>query len=180
LHDSSLEVSLLSALTAISSAGQKVAKFNHQDSMDEYFVSSGGDHDLLLMPVSALYSLLLVGTGLAKRENFTDTLDAMLALRNEVGISLKSMGVTSELKEPAAPAAPPSKKKTKTGDLPAQTPAAPEMEALLKESGKKKVKQAEMDAFWDQAAELHANKTSNPEVISYEEARKMGLTPDES
>ncbi len=43
LHDSSLEVSLLSALTAIASAGQKVAKFNHQDSMDEYFVSSGGD-----------------------------------------------------------------------------------------------------------------------------------------
>ena len=53
------------------------------------------------------------------------------------------------------------------------------MEALLKEAGKKKVKQEEMDAFWKQAAEQHANKTNNPEVISYEEARKMGLTPDQ-
>jgi hypothetical protein len=36
-----------------------------------------------------------------------------------------------------------------------------------------------MDAFWDQAAEQNANKSTNSEVISYEEARKMGLTPDQ-
>jgi hypothetical protein len=53
------------------------------------------------------------------------------------------------------------------------------MEALLSDAGKKKVKQEEMDAFWDQAAETHANKSTNSEVISYEEARKMGLTPDQ-
>jgi CheY-like chemotaxis protein len=178
LHDSSMEVSLLSALTAIYSAGLKVAKFNHQESLEEYFIFSGGDHDLLLIPVDASYSLLLVGSGIAKRETLLDTIDAMLAVRNEVGRSLKSMGVTSELKEAAAAAATPtSKKKGKTGDLPS-APPAPEMEAMLKDSSKKKVKQADMDAFWDQAAELHANKSSNPEVISYEEARKMGLTPD--
>ena len=53
------------------------------------------------------------------------------------------------------------------------------MEALLNEAGKKKVKQEDMDAFWNQAAEQNANKSSNSEVISYEEARKMGLTPDQ-
>jgi len=85
------------------------------------------------------------------------------------------MGVTAELKEPKpAPAAP---KKRKTGELPANPPA-PEMEALLK-SAKKKVKQDEMDDFWNKAAEQTAGKSTNPEVISYEEARKMGLTPDE-
>ena len=53
------------------------------------------------------------------------------------------------------------------------------MEALLNEAGKKKIKQEEMDAFWNQAAEQNANRATSPEVISYEEARKMGLTPDQ-
>ena len=52
------------------------------------------------------------------------------------------------------------------------------MESLLKEAARKKVKQQEMDEFWNKAAEQNAGKSTNPEVISYEEARKMGLTPD--
>jgi hypothetical protein len=36
-----------------------------------------------------------------------------------------------------------------------------------------------MDAFWDEAARQHANKTTDPAVIPYEKARKMGLTPDQ-
>jgi hypothetical protein len=55
---------------------------------------------------------------------------------------------------------------------------SPEMEALLKEAARQKVKNQEMDEFWKKAAEEHAGKSTNPEVISYEEARKMGLTPD--
>ena len=173
-HDSSMEVSLLSALTAVYSAGLKIAKFNHQESMDQYFVFRGGDQDLLLIPVDISYSLLLAGPELAKRENIIDTVDAMLAVRNEVGRTLRSMGVTAELKEPP----PTPKKRGKTGELLPAAPPSPEMEALLKDAAKKKVKQEEVDAFWNQAAEQHANKTNNPEVISYEEARKMGLTPD--
>jgi CheY-like chemotaxis protein len=181
LRDSSMEVSLFSAMNAIFSAGRKIAKFNRQESLDQYFIFSGGDHDLLLLPIDVSYTLLVAGDGLAKRENVLDSLEAMLAVRNEVGRSLRSMGVTSELKEPpTSPApspAPEPKKKRKTSDLPA-APPAPEMETLLKEATKKKTKQEEVDAFWNQAAEQHANKSTNPEVISYEEARKMGLAPD--
>ncbi len=176
-HDGSMEVSLLSALTAIYSAGLKIAKFNRQESIDQYFVFRGGDQDLLLIPVDVSYSLLLAGPELAKRENIMDTVDTLLAVRNEVGRTLRSMGVTAELKEPPPPA-PTPKKKGKTGELLPAAPPSPEMEALLKEAARKKIKQEEMDAFWNQAAEQHANKTTNPEVISYEEARKMGLTPD--
>jgi hypothetical protein len=172
-----MEVSLVSALTAIFSASLKVAKFNRQEALNQYIIFSGGDHDLLLIPVDPSYSLLLAGNGFANRETIFDTLEAMLAVRNEVGKSLRSMGVTAELKQPS-PTVPSPKKKGKTGDL-KSAPPAPEMEALLNEAGKKKVKQEEMDAFWNQAAEQHANKTTNSEVISYEEARKMGLTPDQ-
>jgi hypothetical protein len=176
LHDSSREVSLISALNAIFSAGLKVAKFNHQEALDQYFIFPGGDHDLLLIPVDPSYSLLLAGNGIASRENIFDIVEAMLKVRNEVGKSLRSMGVTAELRQPPPPP-PAPKKKGKTGDL--RTPAAPEMEALLNDAGKQKIKQDEIDAFWNRAAELHANKATSSEVISYEEARKLGLAPDQ-
>jgi CheY-like chemotaxis protein len=176
LHDSSREVSLISSLTAIYSAGLKVAKLNRQEALDQYYIFAGGDHDLILVPVDPSYSLLLAGNGIAKRENIFETVEAMLKVRNEVGKSLRSMGVTAELKQP--PTAPPTKRKGKTGELKANPPA-PEMEALLNDADKTKVKQEEIDAFWNQAAELHANKSTNSEVISYEEARKLGLAPDQ-
>ena len=53
------------------------------------------------------------------------------------------------------------------------------MEALLKEAAKKKAKSNEMDAFWDQAAEKHSTTPTNPEVITYEQARQLGLAPDD-
>jgi CheY-like chemotaxis protein len=177
LHDSSREVSLISALTAIFSAGLKVAKFNRQEGLDQYFVFGGGDHDLILIPVDPSYSLLLAGNGIARRDNLFEIVEAMLKVRNEVGKSLRSMGVTAELKQPA-PSAQAPKKKGKTGDL-KPNPTSPEMETLLKEAGTKKVKQEEIDAFWNKAAELHANKSTNSEIISYEEARKLGLAPDQ-
>jgi hypothetical protein len=34
-----------------------------------------------------------------------------------------------------------------------------------------------MDDFWSQAAEKHGSKPVNSEVISLEEARKLGLIP---
>ena len=183
LYDSSMEVSLLSALIAIFNAGLKIAKINHQGTLDQYFVFGDGDEDLLLIPITGAYALLLAGEKLTDRENILDTMQAFLALRDEVERSLRSMGVTAELQEPPEPPAKPpvKKKKGKTGELHELLPSAPpspEMESLLKEAARKKVKQQEMDEFWNKAAEQNAGKSTNPEVISYEEARKMGLTPD--
>jgi CheY-like chemotaxis protein len=176
LRDSSLEVSLISALNAIFSAGLKVAKSNRQEGLKQYFVFSGGDNDLILMPVDPSYALLVAGGGIANRETVMETIGAMSAVTEELGKSLRSMGVTAELKPAATPA--PAKKKGKTGEM-AAAPAAPEMEALLKDAAGNKAKQEEIDAFWDEAASQHANQTTNPDVIPYEQARKMGLTPDQ-
>ena len=176
LHDSSLEVSLVSALNAIFSAGLKVAKSNRQESLNQYFVFRGGADDLILIPVDPSYALLLAGAGLANPETIMETIAALMAVRDEVGKSLRSMGVTAELKEP--PAQPAARRKGKTGELHAPAPE-PAIEALLQEAALNKVKPEEVDAFWDQAAQQHANKTNNPEVIPYEKARKMGLTPDQ-
>lgn len=179
LHDSSLEVSLLSALMAIHNAGLKVSKFNRQDALDAYYVFRGGDHDLVFLPVNPSYALLLAGNNLANEERVLDVIQSLVALREQVEKGLKSLGVTSELK-PQKPAKEPApeEKKEKTKQAP-PSPPSPEMEALLKDAAKKKASQKDVDSFWEQAAEKHGSAPLKPDVISFEEAKKMGLAPGE-
>ena len=93
LRDNSMEASLFSALMGIYSAGLKVSRFIQQEELDNYHVFTGGDHDLILIPVNAAYALLLAGNNLATTDNVLDTVSAMLAVREEVKKSLKQMGV---------------------------------------------------------------------------------------
>jgi hypothetical protein len=127
------------------------------------------------MPVDPSYSLLLAGRGLADQEHLCDTIQAMIVVRNEVGRSLRSIGATGDLSRAARGARP--KRKGKTGRL-ISAPTEEGMEALLDEAEAQKIKPEDVDAFWDQAAEKHAGRSSRPDAIPYEEARKLGLTPD--
>jgi len=185
LHDSSMEVSLISPLMAIHGASLKVARHNHQENIDSYHVFSGGDHDLLFIPVTPLYALLVAGNGLATEDRILETVSGLLALRNQVERSLKSMGVTGELKtiteneRSAASFAPTVVAKKQTDKLANAVPA-PEMEALLKNAATKNAKVSNADDFWNQAAEEHGKKPANSEVISLEEARKLGIISDEN
>jgi len=178
LRDNSMEVSLVSALTAASNAGLKVAKSNRQEILNQFSVFSGGDHDLILMPVDAAFSVLIAGDGLSGRDKLFDTVQAMQAMRNEVSRSLRSMGLGHD-RSPTTPGRRHDTRTTETVPDAAGVPSASELDALFKEAGSKKVGQEELDAFWDEAAALHANKPINSDVIPYEEARKLGLTPDE-
>jgi CheY-like chemotaxis protein len=182
LRDDSMEVSLISTLMAIHAASLKIARHNHQESFDSYHVFSGGDHDLLFIPVTPLYALLVAGNGLASEEHILETVNSLLALRTQIEKSLKSMGVTGELHLPArdgipASTAVPTQAVKKLTEKAAEAPPSPEMEALLKEASTKKAQANDMDDFWSQAAEKHGSKPANSEVISLEEARKLGLVP---
>jgi CheY-like chemotaxis protein len=174
LRDDSLEVSLISTLMAIHSASLKVARHNHQETFDSYHVFSGGDHDLLFIPVTPLYALLVAGKDLVNDAHILENINALLALRTQVEKSLKSMGVTGELSTMSAPvleSIPPFIEK------PVDAPPAPEMEALLTDAAKKKTKVNNVDDFWNQAAEKHGSKPATADVISLEDARKLGLIP---
>lgn len=178
LRDSSMEVSLLSALTAIYAASLKTSRFIHQEKLENYHVFRGGDQDLLFIPVDSSYSLLVAGRGLTDTERVMEIVQSMIALRNQVERALTILGVTGPLVKPEelerfqdASKKPPEK--------PAEPAVAPEMDDLLKQAGAPKLQSNEMDDFWEQAAEKHGKPASNPDVLSYEEARKMGLLPGE-
>jgi CheY-like chemotaxis protein len=175
LYDSSMEVSLLSALMAIYSAGLKVSRIIHQEGLDTYHVFRGGEHDLLLMPVDAAHALLLSGRNLAKAERMLQTVEGMLFVRADVENILQSLGVSPvvEIAEPAVPA-------NETGEplLYVSNEPEPEMDldALFASAGTKK-KIDDLDAFWNDAVEKTGSIPTNPDVITYDQASKLGLTP---
>jgi CheY-like chemotaxis protein len=171
LKDPSMEASLFSALMAIYGASLKVSRFIHQDELDNYHVFANGDHDLLLIPVNAAYALLLAGDELATSENVLETIGAMLAVRDEVKIALKHMGVA--LVDPDKD----DEDEKAVYEEPVTQTTSDEINALLK--SKKDISTEELESFWENAAPEQSGAPSNPDAITYEQARKLGLTPGE-
>ena len=172
LYDSSMEVSLLSALMAIYSASLKVSKFIHQDDLKNYHIFRGGDQDLILIPVNSSHAMLLAGKDVAKTDNILQTVREMLSVRASIENILLSLGV--------APTSP-----TTESSIPEPEPLTPDIEEpepevdldALFASATKGSSVKDLDAFWDEAVEKTSNIPTNPDVISFEEARKLGLTP---
>ena len=172
LYDSSMEVSLLSALMAIFSAGLKVSRFIHQENLENYHVFRSEDHDLILIPVDASHALLLAGKDVATVERILNIVQEMLLVRDEVENVLKSLGVASVPME-AESAIPEPEPLT-------LAPPEPEPEVdldALFASAEKNSTVKDIDAFWNDAVEKTSNIPTNPDVISFDEASKLGLTP---
>jgi two-component system, response regulator, stage 0 sporulation protein F len=173
LYDSSMEVSLLSSLMAIYAAGLKVSRFIRQESLDNYHVFRGGDHDLILIPVDSAHALLLAGRELAKPDRILQTVEGMLFVRGDVENILMSLGV-SPMVETTETAVPEPELMTRFESEEPEPEV--DVDALFASAGRKsKVK--DVDAFWDEAVEKAGNIPTNPDVITFEQARKLGLDP---
>ena len=173
LYDSSMEVSMLSALMAIYSASLKVSRIIRQDSLDNFHAFRGGDHDLLLISVDTSHALLLAGKDVVRADRVLQTVEGMLSVRADVENILQSLGVAPPT--PVTEATVPEPEA-----MPSFEPEEPEpevdLDALLATASKKsKVK--DVDAFWDEAVEKSQNLPTNPDVITFEQARKLGLNP---
>ncbi len=184
LRDDQTEGNLIPVLVEIHKASLKVALQTRQNAVNSYHIFRGGEYDLLFIPINPLYGLMVAGKKLAAEDKMLDMVANLMALREQVERSLKSIGQTGELravKLPPMPAAAPE-------PAPAEQPfiitedvaPAADLEALF--SGALQNKTAlppakDADDFWNQAAEIHSKKPTNSNVISLEEAKKMGLLP---
>ena len=177
LYDSSMEVSLLSALMGIYSAGLKVSRFIRQEHLENYHVFRGGDHDLILIPVNSAHALLLAGKNLASRDRIMKTVEGMLFVRGDVENILQSLGVAPQ---PMVTEAVVPSEEEPSGFVPPFVTEEPEPDVdvdALFASAEKKSKVKDVDAFWEDAVEKTGNLPLNPDVISYDEANKLGLAP---
>jgi hypothetical protein len=174
LQDSSLEASLLSALMGIFRAGQKVSGYIHQETPLSYHIFPGGDQDVLLVPVNHTHAMVVAGERLAERKKILDLTDAMMMLKSEVEHVLNAMGVVR----------PPLIEETEEylalEDVPEEQIedeiSSDELEALFKQ--KRKIQTDEIKSFWDEAIDTQKTQEIEPDKLSYEQARQLGLTPE--
>ncbi|HET6845647.1 MAG TPA: response regulator [Anaerolineales bacterium] len=167
LRDSSMEVSLTSALAAYFMAALKVAESNRQQSPDHVSTFSGGDQDLIFMPVDPSHALVLAGASLAAPDGLAKIIKTMNTVRAELARGLRE-----------AIAAVESASKAENSKERREPAVMGNIETLLESADSSGLSEDDMDAYWEAAAEQHGNKPTSKDVIPYEEARKLGLTPD--
>ena len=164
LPDSNDEVSLLSALLSIHSAGQKVARLIAQKIASNWYVFGGSQYDLFFAPVGSTYAMLIIGKGLTDEEHVLKTIDTLTAARKTIEPMLG--GITSGT---------PATQEPPTTPLEGVEQSMKEMAPLFQEA-KKKLKPADVNAFWDQAADQH-KAPAKPDMLSYDQAKQLGLAP---
>jgi CheY-like chemotaxis protein len=170
LPDSGSEVALISSLLAIHSAGQKVSRVLEQNNAANWHAFSGGEHDLLFAPVGSTYAMLVIGKDLASSKNVLKNINTFMASGKAIEKSLGTPATTPV--KPGKPASEPT-----PTQIIATEESAKELEPLFKDA-KKKIKPGEADAFWDEAADKHKAPT-NPDMLTYEQAKQLGLAPED-
>lgn len=183
LYDSSMEVSLLSALMAIYAAGLKVTRAIRQERPENFHVFRGSDLDLILIPVDVSHALLLAGKGIANNDRILQTVEGMLFVRGDVEAVLRSLGVAPEYQsaESAIPELEPVGSAQEMVPMMTEPASEPEpdvdVDALFASAANNKGKAQDLDAFWNDAVEKVGNVPINRDVITFEEAQKLGFDP---
>ncbi len=119
------------------------------------------------MPVNPGHGIVLAGEGVGAPDGLAPIIKAVLAARSDIVRGLRE----SEVAVATAAAAPDSrtdKKPAVVGDI----------ETLLQSADSTGLSDDDIDSYWEAAAAEHGNKPISKDVIPYEEARKLGLTPD--
>jgi hypothetical protein len=83
---------------------------------------------------------------------------------------------------PAGKASPPAKGSPAAGSAaPEDERLARELEALIRKPGKGALKSTEVDTFWEQlSVQKEGSQQGDPGMLSFDQARQMGLAPRES
>ena len=166
LPDSDNEVALISSLLSIHSAGQKVARLIGQKTVSNRYIFEGGKYDLVFAPVGMAHAMLVIGKGIAGEPQVLKTVDIFsAALKNiEQLIGEIPQGTLATQEPPTTP-------------LEVVDRSMKEMAPLFRDA-KKKLKPAEVNEFWNKAADEH-KAVSKPDMLSYEQAKQLGLAPED-
>jgi len=166
LPDSNDEISFLSSLLSIYSAGQKVSRLLGQKDATNWYVFDGQEYDLIFAPVGKAHAMLVLGEKIADADRALKTVSIFSATRKVIEPLLGEV-----------PSSVPAYVEPPTVPTEVIEESAKELEPLFKEA-KKKLKGADVNEFWDKAADKH-KAPSKPDMLSYEQAKQLGLAPDD-
>jgi CheY-like chemotaxis protein len=166
LPDNDNEVSLLSSLLSIHSAGQKVSHLIGRKVAANWYVFDGDQYDLIFAPVGMAYAMLVIGEGLADEEQVLKKIDIFSSARKtlEPVLGENPAGISAQKDVPTTP-------------VEGVEQSLREMAPLFKQA-RKKVNTAELNEFWDKAADEQKAPTK-PDMLSYDQAKQLGLAPED-
>jgi len=159
------------------SAAAKVARLVKGTEGGTVQAFTGQDFDLALAPIGMLALAAVLKKGRASLR-LGLAFEELLAAQKELKAVLGEMGI--QVQAPTAPE-PEPKKVEAAAELPMPPDREPDLEKLetiIKESAAE-LKPEEVDAFWDSLPEPPKQPPENPDVITYDQASKLGLTPSE-
>jgi DNA-binding response OmpR family regulator len=138
----------------------------------------GEENDLLLAPVGVFGLVITLETGGGRTGRAAAAIDETMIAQKELADLLENMGIRLHTGEaaPAPDAATFSETETPNPDEDANRITTSELEALFE--SKSKVSQ-DADAFWDELSTSSGAAVTNPDALSFDEAQKLGLAPDD-
>jgi len=173
LPDVSAEVSLTASLMAIYNAGLKILALIGQKEPSSWHVFAGREYDMVFAPVGFKHAMLIAGKDLVTEEKVLGTVEVFVSSRQVIERALTSMGVGAN-----GNAAVEQQSTSETARAEPENNGAEDIEPLFKQA-KKKLKKDEVDAFWSDAVDKQKGALAKPDVITYDQARQMGLNLDE-
>lgn len=168
LPDKDTELALLSYILTIYSAGQKISHLLKEQGLSNWSVFDGGRYDLIFVPLDREYALLSIGENLARQKDILRKVTALRRSRGPILTAISQDAIPFQLE------APPSSgiARQETGEV-----VNGELEPLLKE-WENKPPAEDADDFWEQAAR-EQEAPLKADTLSYDQARQLGLTPEE-
>jgi len=170
LPEKDQEASLVASLLAIYRAGQDVSQMVGNDRNSSWHLFRGGKIDLIFSPLNTTHAILVAGTGLADDDVVHQNLKHFAASRKAIEVSVM------ELEGPVIPYI--KRKPVENEPDIDQEEVYQDLEPLFMGT-KEKVRTDELNAFWDDAAEGQPAAPIHADDLSYEQARKLGLAPED-
>ena len=164
---------LQSALAGMHSSALAVSGLTQQSLLDVKVSILGKNLDLLFAPVASRYALLVAGRAPGSGDREPDWHGAVNALCVEILRSLASMGVGSSPAGPGSLEAPAADLVQNDAD------SSGDLHRLL-ERTRGDADKEQLESYWQDAAERLGNRPVNPEVLTFEQAKRMGLAPERS
>lgn len=171
--ETSLEESLIPSLMDVVSASSKVSRVLGSGLPSDLLYFSGSKYDIILAHVGDSFTLLEIFTPLDRNKNFGKATQMVYAgvadlhkILLEIGIKMEPMGqpLAEEIVEDG-------------NDFDEEAPFLTE---LLEEMDLNVPAAEEVDAFWDSIIDGDtSDRIPNADVLTYDQARQLGLTPEE-
>ncbi len=168
-------------MAALSAAG-KAARLVRSGLPQAVLALRGDEQHLILAPVGG-YALVLVQSHDHSGLRSALAFETLARAQVDLAAILTGMGVEFyprlEVSHPAVPPPAPNIETVEQSPPPDEAPLLDKLEMQL-HSGGAALDAERVEDFWEAAVEQQPLKSDNPDVLTYEQARQLGLAPDEA